>query len=258
MQDAWRAYLELALGLTEASKKKAQKVARKLVGQSGATAAQLQGMAEELLSTSLANREALVKIIRFEVDRALGKVGLATAEEVADLNARMSELQRKLREAEERLAEQETAPSRAPTPQPAAAAMAEATAAEAAAAAVAEDSAAGQAVVKRTVAKKTIAKKTVAKKAVAKKTVAKKTAAKEAVAKKAVAGKAAGEQDQPQEPTSTGSASPATETPKRVDARKLPPPPAQKAAKKAAKRAVKKATPERSATDRSADSAETL
>jgi hypothetical protein len=55
MQDAWRAYLELALGLTEASKKRAQTAARKLVGSSGATAAQLQTMAEELVSTGLAN-----------------------------------------------------------------------------------------------------------------------------------------------------------------------------------------------------------
>lgn len=164
MQDAWRAYLELALGLTEASKKKAQKVASKLVGQGGATAAQLQGMAEEMLSTGLANREALVKIIRFEVDRALGKVGLATAEEVADLNTRVGELQQKLREAQEQLA---TA-----APQPAASDVA-----------------------KKTVAKKTVAKKTVAKKS-------------------------------------------AGETVKQVEARKLPPPPAQKKAAGRTRRTV--------------------
>ncbi|MGC5019424.1 phasin family protein [Micromonospora sp. DT47] len=99
MQDAWRAYLELAMGLTEAPRKRAQDAVRRLVGTGGATAAQIQALAEELLSTSAANREALTKLVRFEVDRALGAVGLATADEVAELTRRVHELERHLREA---------------------------------------------------------------------------------------------------------------------------------------------------------------
>ncbi|MEV4847734.1 hypothetical protein AB0K20_31565 [Micromonospora matsumotoense] len=99
MQDAWRAYLELALGLTEAPRKRAQDAARRLVGTGGATAGQLQALAEELLATGAANREALTKLVRFEVDRALGAVGLATADEVAELTRRVHELERQLREA---------------------------------------------------------------------------------------------------------------------------------------------------------------
>ncbi|RZU74870.1 polyhydroxyalkanoate synthesis regulator phasin [Micromonospora kangleipakensis] len=99
MQDAWRAYLELAMGLTEAPRKKAQDAVRRAVGQGGATAGQLQALAEELVSTGLANREALTKLVRFEVDRALGAVGLATADEVAELTRRVHELERQLREA---------------------------------------------------------------------------------------------------------------------------------------------------------------
>ncbi|MEU1757009.1 hypothetical protein ABZ436_30750 [Micromonospora matsumotoense] len=99
MQDAWRAYLELALGLTEAPRKRAQDAARRLVGTGGATAGQLQVLAEELLATGAANREALTKLVRFEVDRALGAVGLATADEVAELTRRVRELERQLREA---------------------------------------------------------------------------------------------------------------------------------------------------------------
>ncbi|TDB74446.1 phasin family protein [Micromonospora sp. KC723] len=99
MQDAWRAYLELAMGLTEAPRKKAQDAVRRLVGTSGATAAQLQALAEELVSTGAANRESLTKLVRFEVDRALGAVGLATADEVAELTRRVRELERQLREA---------------------------------------------------------------------------------------------------------------------------------------------------------------
>lgn len=117
MHDALRAYVELALGVTEASRKKAEKVARELVGKGGAKAAQLQGLVEELVATSRANREGLAKLVRYEVDRAMAAVGLATADEVADLRARVQELERRLREAS------------------AQAAAAEATAADAAAAA---------------------------------------------------------------------------------------------------------------------------
>ncbi|MFB6398527.1 phasin family protein [Polymorphospora lycopeni] len=150
MPDAWRAYLELALGLTEASKKKAERVARNLVGAGGATAAQLQAMAEELVTTSAANREALTKLVRFEVDRTLGAVGLATAEEVADLTTRVRDLERELIETRAR-----------------------ADAAEAAGAALlpaggAPPSVPGEAGPAKPAAGKAVAKKTVAKKAVAK------------------------------------------------------------------------------------------
>ena len=58
MQDALRAYMELALGVTEASRRKAEQVVKKLVGQGEARVAQVQGAVEELLATSRANREA--------------------------------------------------------------------------------------------------------------------------------------------------------------------------------------------------------
>jgi polyhydroxyalkanoate synthesis regulator phasin len=104
MQDAWRAYLELALGVTEASRKKAEKVARKLVGKGGATAAQVQGFAEELLATSRGNREGLARLVRYEVDRALGTLGLATREEVTELSGRVKDLERQVRQAQTRAA----------------------------------------------------------------------------------------------------------------------------------------------------------
>src|SRR3982751_5785221 len=100
MQDAWRAYLEMALGLAEAPRKKAQKVASDLVNRGGATAAQLQGLVEDLMSAGGANREALTNIVRYEVDRALGVVGLATAEEVTELTTRVRDLENQLRTAQ--------------------------------------------------------------------------------------------------------------------------------------------------------------
>ncbi|MET8090825.1 hypothetical protein [Micromonospora sp. NPDC005220] len=161
MQDAWRAYLELAMGLAEAPRKKAQDVARRLVGSGGATAAQLQALGEELVTTGAANREALTKLVRFEVDRALGAVGLATADEVAELTRRVHDLERQLREA--RSAELAGASTGAPTPQPD-----PTVAARPGTGLVPSDAPAG-APVSAPVAKKAVAKKAVAKKAIAKK-----------------------------------------------------------------------------------------
>ncbi|MFI7606075.1 phasin family protein [Micromonospora sp. NPDC049366] len=166
MQDAWRAYLELAMGLTEAPRKKAQDVVRRLAGSGGATAAQLQALGEELVSTGMANRDALTKLVRFEVDRALGAVGLATAEEVADLTRRVHELERQLREA--RAATPATGPGSGPAepvpsgPEPTTTAGPMPTGGDV------------SAPVSQPPAKKAVAKKAVAKKAVAKKAVAKK------------------------------------------------------------------------------------
>ncbi|MEV7990242.1 hypothetical protein [Micromonospora sp. NPDC085948] len=188
MQDAWRAYLELAMGLAEAPRKKAQDVARRLVGSGGATAAQLQALGEELVTTGAANREALTKLVRFEVDRALGAVGLATADEVAELTRRVHDLERQLREA--RAAEPTTAPLAAPTaaatpttaePTTAAPSTADpatggstaqpdpALAARPVSGLVPSDASAGAPVAKKAVAKKAVAKKALAKKAIAKK-----------------------------------------------------------------------------------------
>jgi polyhydroxyalkanoate synthesis regulator phasin len=160
MQDAWRAYLELAYGLTEASRKKAREVARDLLGRGEATAGQVQAFVDDLVSTSRSNREGLVRLVRYEVDRALGAVGLATVDQVADLTARMQDLERRLTA--------ETGPAAAGTGATAAAATATAA--------------------KPPVAKKAVVKKAVAKKAVAKKAVPTRTGAFAATAKRAAPG----------------------------------------------------------------------
>ncbi|SNT60074.1 hypothetical protein SAMN05421812_1126 [Asanoa hainanensis] len=209
MQDAWRAYLELALGATETSRKKAEKVARKLVGKGGATAAQLTAIAEEMVTTSAANREALVKLIRFEIDKTLGRVGLATAEEVADLNTRVRDLEVELRaeraraDAAEAIADAPATSAAPATTAPAKKTVAKKTAAKKAAASIADDLAAAEPVAtpapapaKKVAAKKTATKATAAKSAPTKATATKATATKatatKTVAKKTAAKKAAG------------------------------------------------------------------
>jgi polyhydroxyalkanoate synthesis regulator phasin len=124
-QEAWRAYLELAIGATDVTRKKATKAVRRLVGKGAVSAEQLQGMAEDLLRTSAASREAMAALVRTELERALSAVGLATADEVATLQAKVSDLEAQLK-------------GQPPV---------------------------GAAVVERTVTKRIVAKKTVAKKA---------------------------------------------------------------------------------------------
>jgi polyhydroxyalkanoate synthesis regulator phasin len=172
-RDAWRTYLELALGLTEASRKKAKKAIKSLVNQSGASVDQVKSLTEELVETSLANREAIAKMVRGELDRALGVVGLASAEEVTELNDRIAELERRLQAAE----------SAAAAPEPAA--PAKATATKTAATKTAAKKAAPTKTATKTAAAKTTAKTTAAKKTTAKKAVAKKAPARKAPAKKA-------------------------------------------------------------------------
>ncbi len=177
-QDAWRAYLDMALGMTEASRKTATKAVRQILGKGGATAEQLQGLAEELLRASTANRDSLSKLVRFELDRALGRVGLATAEEVAELTTRLRQLEDDLRQA--RGGKAGSGASRAATepagaePKPRKKAVKKAVreAVPPAAPAVAKPVAAKPVVATKAVAKKAVAKKAVAKKAVATKATA--------------------------------------------------------------------------------------
>jgi polyhydroxyalkanoate synthesis regulator phasin len=190
MQDAGRAYMELVLGLTEASKKKATKVAKRLIGKGGATAEQLQVLAEEMVKASTSNRDALTKLVRYELDRALGVVGLATSEEVDKLNARVRELEQQLHEAEARggpggsaAAEEKTAVDAVAVPRSAKATRSagkstrsagKATTAAGKATRAAENKAAAtKAAVTKAAANKADVKRTMAKKAVAKKTAGK-------------------------------------------------------------------------------------
>jgi polyhydroxyalkanoate synthesis regulator phasin len=91
--EALKNYLTLASGATSLTRQRAVDAARQLVAQGEATAGQVQTLATDLLATSRSNREALVNLVRGEVDRTLGRLGLATAEEVAALRARLRTLE---------------------------------------------------------------------------------------------------------------------------------------------------------------------
>jgi polyhydroxyalkanoate synthesis regulator phasin len=205
MQEALRTYLELAMGLTEASRKKVKKVVKDAAGRGGATAEQLKTLTTDLMATNSANREALAKLVKFEVDRALGVVGLATADEVGDLTSRVRDLEQQLREAEGRTVSSGNGagPAKATTK----------------AGAPVKKTAKKTAAANNTAAKKTGAKNTAAKKTGAKKTGARKTAA-------ATTGAA-----------TTTSAAPAKRTAAKKTATRSP---ATKAAAKTARKAARK------------------
>ena len=97
MRDALKSYLALASGVTDLTRQRAVAAARALVSQGEATAEQVTGLAEDLLAQTRQNREAVVALVAFEVDRALGRVGLATADEVGQLTGRIRELELELR-----------------------------------------------------------------------------------------------------------------------------------------------------------------
>jgi polyhydroxyalkanoate synthesis regulator phasin len=111
MRDALRGYLALATGLTEVTRARATDAAKTLVAQGEATAEQMQSLALDLVATSQSNRAALTALVRYEIDRTLSRLGLATAEEVAAMTARLQTVEVELRALRATVAA-ETAPSK--------------------------------------------------------------------------------------------------------------------------------------------------
>lgn len=189
VMDALRGYVQLANGLTEVTKQRAQQAAKALLQQTGADAltagvtTKVSDLAEEIVATSKSNRQLLQAIVANEVEGAVARLGFVRSEEVAALSRRVDGLERELSDAHDALAAASAtaAPARAASA-PAPAAAASRPAAKKSAVTV------KKAAVKTPAIKKTAAKKTTAaapaKKAGVKKTAAKKTA-KKAPAKKA-------------------------------------------------------------------------
>ncbi|HEY3001722.1 MAG TPA: polyhydroxyalkanoate synthesis protein PhaF [Kribbellaceae bacterium] len=167
VMDALRGYVQLASGLTEVTRQRAQQAAKQLLQQSGAESlttgltAKVSDLADEIVATSKSNRALLQAIVANEVEGAVARLGFVRAEEVAALRRRLEKL-------EQAAAPAAASPASKTTPSKSAAA--------------------------KTAAKKAQAKKTTATKAAstaaAKKTPAKKTTAKKTAAKSAAAAKA--------------------------------------------------------------------
>jgi polyhydroxyalkanoate synthesis regulator phasin len=207
MLDAMRGYLHAAGGLTELTRKRAQELAQSLIAASGssstgAVAAQVSSVAEELVNAAKSNRTAVREMVRGEVEVAVARLGLVPATELAKAHRKIAKLEATVAELAREGGRRRAAPGSAGTgPGRATGATAQRSrpkrsavkqAAQQAAPKTASKSAtATQAPTKRATAKKAATKTTVAKKAATKTTVAKKAATKKTpVAKKAAAKKA--------------------------------------------------------------------
>jgi polyhydroxyalkanoate synthesis regulator phasin len=109
VKDAITGYLALATGLTEVTKQRATGAVKALVAQGEATAGQVQSLADDLVAQSKSNREAVAALVRYEVDKALGRVGFVSKEEVDGLKTRIKTLESQLREAQKPAAKPATA-----------------------------------------------------------------------------------------------------------------------------------------------------
>ncbi|MCU1486461.1 MAG: hypothetical protein JWN67_3207 [Actinomycetia bacterium] len=157
--DLLKRYLDAGVAFTQLTQQKAEEIVRDLVHAGEVNTGDARKRVEELLDRSKQSSEALVAIVRSEVQKQLAQLRGQQATPV-------------VRTAPATAA---APPKKAPTKK-----------------AVAKKVVVKKAPAKKAVAKKAPAKKVVAKKAPAKKVVAKKTVAKKAVAKKAVAKKTAG------------------------------------------------------------------
>ncbi|MEV6271482.1 phasin family protein [Kribbella sp. NPDC051936] len=115
--DALRGYVQLASGLTEVTKQKAQTAAKALLQQTGADAltSRVSELADEIVATSKSNRQLLQAIVANEVEGAVARLGFVRSEEVAALTRRVKALETELAEAHaaasERAAAEQSAPA---------------------------------------------------------------------------------------------------------------------------------------------------
>lgn len=105
VMDALRGYVQLANGLTEVTRQRAQQAAKALLQQTGAETlttgltTKVGDLADEIVATSKSNRQLLQAIVANEVEGAVARLGFVRAEEVAALSRRLEGLERELAEA---------------------------------------------------------------------------------------------------------------------------------------------------------------
>jgi len=178
VMEALRGYVQLASGLTEVTKQKAQAAAKALLQQTGAEnltsglSTKVSDLADEIVATSKSNRQLLQAIVTNEVEGAVARLGFVRTEEVAALTRRVQRLETELAEA------RATSPVEPAGDAPAEAAPGPVTAQRPGPVPTAKKTAARKSPAKKAPAKKSAANKTAAKKTAARKTSAKKTAKK--------------------------------------------------------------------------------
>lgn len=99
MDKAWQKYAEMAVGLTDLTRQRAEQVVRSLVKQGEVAADLTEKTVDELLRRSEQNRRALTTLVRSETEKAVGRLGLAPRKEVERLENQVRRLERQLADA---------------------------------------------------------------------------------------------------------------------------------------------------------------
>lgn len=94
MNKAWQKYLDMASGLTNVTRKRAEQVVRSLVKQGEIATDRTEKAVDELLSRSESNRKAVASIVRSETERAVSRLGLARQKDVEKLERKIDKLER--------------------------------------------------------------------------------------------------------------------------------------------------------------------
>jgi polyhydroxyalkanoate synthesis regulator phasin len=107
--DGLRGYLQLAIGLTEVSRERAREAARLLVAQGGTSVGavvpdtvriQVISLTDDLLATSRTNRNLLLSVVRGEVERTVGRLGLVSAQDLTTAGRRLDRVERRVTDLE--------------------------------------------------------------------------------------------------------------------------------------------------------------
>jgi polyhydroxyalkanoate synthesis regulator phasin len=192
VMDALRGYVQLANGLTEVTRQRAQQAAKALLQQTGAdtltsgVTTRATELADEIVATSKSNRQLLQAIVSNEVEGAVARLGFVRSEEVAALTRRVEGLERELADANEAVAAATASAGSAP----ASAEAAPAVSASAKKSTPAKKAALKKPTVKKSAAQNSAAQNSAAQKSAAQNSAAQKSAAKKSAAKKSVAEKA--------------------------------------------------------------------
>ena len=141
----WAKYLSAGVEFVAITQSQARSRAKELVSQGHLAQSQVQGFVDDLVDESRRRSDSIVEVVRQEIGRQVKTLGIATREDLARLEVKLSRIT-------------------SSTPRPAAKKTA------------AKKTAAKKPVAKKSAAKTTTAKKTTAKKTAAKKTTAKQTA----------------------------------------------------------------------------------
>jgi polyhydroxyalkanoate synthesis regulator phasin len=85
----WQRYLEAGMQFTELRRSQARAVAAELVGQGQLARDQVSGAVDEIMAMSRRRSEELQLLIRREVERQLGVLGIATKADIARLERKI-------------------------------------------------------------------------------------------------------------------------------------------------------------------------